>query len=575
MADGTEFQLFPLFMGLFGGLALFLYGLELLSDALKAVAGSRMKDILSRLTTNRFTSVLTGAFVTAVVQSSSVTTVLVVGFVTANLMTMAQSIGVIMGANVGTTVTAQIIAFNVSKYSLLLVTLGFTVYFLGRREKSKKQGLAVLGLGLVFFGMGVMGDAMTPLRGYAPFVEAMARMESLGLGILVGAAFTALIQSSAATTGVVIVLSSQGLLSLPAGIALVLGANIGTCVTALLAAIGKPREAFRASVVHVLFNVLGVLIWLRFIPHLADMVMWMTPDSPGLSGMDKMAAEVPRQIANAHTVFNIANTLIFLPFIGGLARLAGFLVPDLPASEEDPSRARYLDPELFQTPSLAVDRARLEILNMGERVRSMLTRILPAVFCGEKEELLAIRAMDEAVDVLHGRIIVYLGQLSRVGLRDEESRELVILMEAANDLENIGDVIETNLVARGFQRLEEGIRISDATQEVLEGFHGTVQKALELALQAVGQQNAEAARAVVSMKEAVNALADSATLHEARRLVADEPRRLEAYTLEVDILKNQKRVYYFAKRMARGVLVGEEGNRRKRDRGGSRGLRLE
>lgn len=560
MADGSGVQLLPLFMGLLGGLALFLYGLELLSDALKVVAGSRMKDILSRLTTNRFTAVLTGAFVTAVVQSSSVTTVLVVGFVTANLMTMTQSIGVIMGANVGTTVTAQIIAFNVSQYSLLLITLGFAVSFVGRRERTRKQGLAILGLGLVFFGMGIMGDAMTPLRGYAPFVEAMGRMESLGLGILTGAAFTALIQSSAATTGVVIVLSSQGLLSLPAGIALVLGANVGTCITALLAAIGKPREAFRASVVHVLFNVLGVLIWLRFIPHLADFVMWMTPDASGLTGMDKMAAEVPREIANAHTVFNIANTLLFLPFVGVLARLAVFLVPDLPESDEDPSRAKYLDPELLQTPSLAVDRARLEILNMGERVRTMLTRILPAVFKGEREDLQAVRAMDEAVDILHGRIIVYLGRLTRAGLREEESRKLVSLMEAANDLENIGDVIETNLVTQGMQRLDEGIRISDATQEVLTGFHRTIQKALELALQAVGQQNEEAARAVVAMKEAVNALADSATLHEAQRLVADEPRRLEAYTLEVDILKNQKRVYYFAKRMARGVLVGLGGD---------------
>jgi phosphate:Na+ symporter len=284
----------------------------------------------------------------------------------------------------------------------------------------------------------------------------------------------------------------------------------------------------------------------------------MTPDTPGLTGMDRMAAEVPREIANAHTVFNVANTLIFLPFVGLLARFVQFLVPDLPPSAEDPSRPRYLDPELLQTPSLAVDRARLEILNMGERVRSMLSRILPALFQGEKEDLLAIRGMDEAVDVLHGRIIVYLGQVSRVGLREEEAHRLVSLMEAANDLENIGDVIETNLVTLGLQRLEDGVRISEATQEVLEGFHKTVQKALELALQAVGQHNTEAADLVVDMKEAVNALADSATLHEARRLVADEPRRLEAYALEVDILKNQKRVYYFAKRMARSVLMGFE-----------------
>lgn len=555
---GPELDLFTLLLGLLGGLALFLYGLELLSDALKAVAGGRLKDILSRLTTNRFTAVLTGALVTAIVNSSSVTTVLVVGFVTANLMTMAQSVGVIMGANIGTTITTQIIAFNISRYSLLMVALGFAVFFGGRKEKTRKKGLALLGLGLVFFGMGIMGDALSPLRSYPPFVDAMGRMESPGLGILAGALFTALVQASAATTGVVIVLSAQGLLTLPAGIALVLGANIGTCITALLAALGKPREAVRAAVVHVLFNTLGVLIWLMFIGQLAELVIWMTPQAGGMEGLEKMAAETPRQIANAHSVFNVANTLLFLPFVGLLAKGAKLLVPDLPPSQEDPSRARYLDMDLLQTPSLAVDRARLEILNMGEKVRAMVTLILPAVFKGDREELLAIRARDETVDLLHGQIINYLGHLSRGALEEEDAWRLVSLMEAANDLENIGDVIETNLVTLGLQRLEEGIQVSAATREVLEGFHKTVTRALDLALQAVGQRNVEAAEAVVAMKEAVNSLADSATLHVARRLVADEPRRLEAYTLEVDIFKNQKRIYYFSKRMARGVLHGSE-----------------
>lgn len=558
MEGGPELDLFTLLLGLLGGLALFLYGLELLSDALKAVAGGRLKDILSRLTTNRFTAVLTGALVTAIVNSSSVTTVLVVGFVTANLMTMAQSVGIIMGANIGTTVTTQIIAFNISRYSLILVALGFAVFFGGRKELTRKKGLALLGLGLVFFGMGIMGDALSPLRSYPPFIDAMGRMESPGLGILAGALFTALVQASAATTGVVIVLSAQGLLTLPAGIALVLGANIGTCITALLAALGKPREAVRAAVVHVLFNTLGVLIWLMFIGQLAELVVWMTPQAGGMEGLEKMAAETPRQIANAHSVFNVANTLLFLPFVGLLAKGAKLLVPDLPPSQEDPSRARYLDMDLLQTPSLAVDRARLEILNMGEKVRAMVTLILPAVFKGDREELLAIRARDETVDLLHGQIINYLGHLSRGALGEEDAWRLVSLMEAANDLENIGDVIETNLVTLGLQRLEEGIQVSAATQEVLEGFQKTVTKALDLALQAVGQRNVEAAEAVVAMKGSVNSLADSATFHVARRLVADEPRRLEAYTLEVDIFKNQKRIYYFSKRMARGVLHGSE-----------------
>lgn len=556
MTDGDSLRLFPLLMGLLGGLALFLHGLDQLSTSLKAVAGSRMKQILSRLTRNRVTAVLTGALVTAVIQSSSITTVLVVGFVTAGLMTLVQSIGVIMGANIGTTITAQIIAFRVTEYALLLVALGFAVVFLGRRERIRHQGTIILGLGLVFFGMGIMGEAMEPLRSYPPFLELMTRMASPGVGILLGALFTALVQSSSATTGVVIVLASQGFITLPAGIALAFGANIGTCVTALLAALGKPREAFRAALVHVLFNVLGVLVWLAFIDELAGVVVAVSPAAQGLTGMERLAAETPRQIANAHTIFNVANTLIFLPLAGVFGWAAQKLVPERPPLEEEEARARYLDLELIRTPSLAVDRARLELLHMGERVRTMLVHVMPALFQGETEELEEIRSMDEAVDLLHGQIVTYLGRLSMENLSEAESRELITLMEAANDLEAMGDIIETNLVAQGQGRLETGVEVSPATREVLEGFHSKVLQGVDLALQAVAQRNEGAARAVVEMKEEVRRMAESASAHEVRRLVADEPNRVEAYTVEVDILKNLERIYYFSKRMARGVLAG-------------------
>lgn len=554
MTDGSNFELFPLFMGLFGGLALFLFGLDQLSTSLKAVAGGRMKSILSRLTTNRVTAVLSGALVTAVIQSSSITTVLVVGFISAGLMTMVQSIGVIMGANIGTTFTAQIIAFDVAEYALLLVAIGFAVVFVARRKRTKHRGMVLLGLGLVFFGMGIMGEAMAPLREYEPFIRLMSRMEAPGLGILVGALFTALVQSSSATTGVVIVLATQGFITLPAGIALAFGANIGTCVTAFLAALGKPREAARAAGIHVLFNVVGVLIWLPLVHQLADLVMWISPQAPHLTGLDRLAEETPRQIANAHTIFNVANTLLFLPFVGLMSKAVLRFIPDRP--QDDPvAKARYLDLELFQTPALAVDRARLEVLNMGDHVRAMLVRVLPAVFQGEQEDLEELRAMDEAVDRLHGQIVMYLGRLTRENLSNSDSQELVSILEAANDLEAIGDVIETNLVSQGLARIEMGISVSKATQGVLEEFGGRVLRAFDLAIQAVSQRSPQAAEAVVEMKEEVNELVESASLHEVRRLLADEPYRLEAYTLETDILKNLKRVYYFSKRMARGVLM--------------------
>jgi len=545
-------------MGLFGGLALFLFGMEQMADALKAVAGERMKDILGRLTTNRFMGALTGAFVTAVINSSSVTTVLLVGFISAGLMSLAQSVGVIMGANIGSTVTAQLIAFKVTEAALLMIGVGFVMLFVSKRERIRQYGGMLMGLGLVFFGMGVMSDAMSPLRTYEPFLDLMEEMENPFVGILVAALFTGLIQSSAATTGIVIVMASQGLVNLPTGIALAFGANIGTCATAALAAIGKPREAIRAAVVHVLFNVAGVLVWVGFIDQLAEFVRWMSPQYPELSGTERLAAEVPRQVANAHTMFNVANTFLFIWFTSQFARIAEWLVPDKPLGEEAlVVRAKYLDDELLATPSLALDRVRLETLHMGELVQGMMARIMPAILSGNKETLHDIERMDDDVDRLHAQIIEYLGKVSRLSLTQAQTTELLRLMDAVNDLENIGDIIETNLVVLGHERIDEGVSISQPTREVLTNFHVAVNRAVESAVQAVAQKNELAARSVTSMKQEISHIADSAAAHQAQRLVAEEPNRIPAYTIEIDIIEKLKRIYYFAKRMAKTVDVDE------------------
>jgi phosphate:Na+ symporter len=548
-------------LGLLGGLALFLFGMDQMSDALKAVAGERMKDILARLTANRWLGVVTGALVTAVIQSSSVTTVLVVGFITAGFMTLTQSIGVIMGANIGSTLTAQIIAFQVNELALLLIAVGFLPMFLTRKEPWHHYGAATLGIGLIFFGMSVMSEAMAPLRGYPPFLDLMRGLEQPAIGILVGLVFTALIQSSAATTGIVIVLAGQGLINLPAGIALALGANIGTCVTALLACIGKPREAVRAALVHLIFNVAGVLIWFELIGPLAQCVAWLSPAHPELTGVERLAAEAPRQIANAHSLFNIANTLLFIGFTRQFARLVIWLVPERPEEEERVGRARYLDEELLATPALALDRVRMEALRMGDRVQEMLARILPAIIAGNRDSLAEVKAMDDAVDSLHAQIIDYLGKISRLTLTEAQTADLIRLMSAVNDLENIGDVIETNLVVLGNERIDQGLSISQPTREVLNGFHRAVTKSVGGAVQAVAQKNVLAAQTVMDMKQEINRIADSAALHQARRLVAAEPKRIPAYTIEMDIMEKLKRIYYFAKRMAKSVggqPVGQE-----------------
>ncbi len=551
---------FTILISLLGGLAIFLYGMDKMSEALKTIAGSRMKDILGKLTRNRWLGALTGAFVTAVIQSSSVTTVLVVGFITAGLMSLAQSVGFIMGANIGTTITAQIIAFKVTRYALAIIAVGFGMLFIGKRERTRQQGACLMGLGLVFFGMSVMGEAMEPLRSFPPFLDWMVRLETPAVGILAGALFTALIQSSSAATGIVIVLASQGFIALPAGIALIFGANIGTCITALLAAIGKPREAMRAALVHVAFNVAGVVIWLPFINALAQLVSWISPAAEALSGPARLAVDTPRQIANAHSIFNVANTLIFIPFSSQFARLTEKLVPDRPPDEEAEVRAKYLDLELISTPSLALDRVRLEILHLGDRVKVMLVAILPAVLAGSREDLETIANMDDAVDTLHSRIVSYLGKISRAKLAEAETEELIQLMASTNDLENIGDVIETNLVTLGLRRIELGLRISGKTQDVIREFHAAVLKALDASLLAVTQKNEAAARIVTKMKREINRLADSAALHGAERLVVDAPNREETYSMEMNVLENLKRIYYFTKRMCR-VLVPSAGKR--------------
>ncbi len=541
--ESSSIDTFVVVTGLFGGLALFLMGMDRMTSALRVLAGDRMRNILGKLTSNRFVAAGTGAGVTAVIQSSSITTVLVVGFITAGLLTLEQSVGVIMGANIGTTITAQIIAFKVSRYALALVAVGFGIRFLSKNETRRGQGGLLLGLGLVFFGMAVMGEAMGPLSTYEPFQNWMAGMSNPLTGILAGALFTAVIQSSSATTGVVLALAFQGLITLEAGIALVFGANIGTSVTAQLAAIGKPRDALRAAWVHTVFNILGVLLWIAFIPQLANLV-------EGFGG------GLAREIANAHTIFNVVNTVVFIGFTRQFAELVIRFVPDRPEALK--VRPKYLDEGLIRTPSLALDRARLELLRLADRVRGMLAAVVPAVMSGTSGALVTIEAMDDEVDSLYASILEYLGRLSKEELGSRDSDELFQLMEATNNLEAIGDIIETNLVQLGLSRIEQDLVVSEETRLLISGFHQQVQEAFELAMVAVTQKNEAAASRVTAMKTHVNAVARKVELHEVARLIADEPNRIATYAFETDLIAHLKRIFYFTRRTARVAVPAPE-----------------
>lgn len=383
-------------VGLLGGLAIFLYGMDKMAASLKRAAGEQMKSLLARFTTNRVTGVLTGASITAVIQSSSVTTVLVVGFISAGLMSLQQAVGVIMGANIGTTITAQIVAFKITSAALAIIAIGFTTQLVAKLETHRHYGNILFGLGMIFLGMNLMSDAMSPLRYYQPFIDTMAHMDNLFVAILLATLFTALVQSSSATTGIVIVLAGQGFITLEMGIALAMGANMGTCITALLAAIGKTQEAIQAAAIHISFNLAGVILWLPFIAALSHASIWISPSYDTLHGIERLSAELPRQIANANTLFNLLNTLIMLPFAHLFVRLVRKILPAYPRSstasvqEQKKLTPKYLSDELLNTPDIALDHAQLEIGRIGRRVCNMLNTLPPFLHGstkGKKREL--------------------------------------------------------------------------------------------------------------------------------------------------------------------------------------------
>jgi phosphate:Na+ symporter len=554
---GQDIDWLQLGMGLFGGLALFLFGMDQMSDGLKAAAGDSLKNVLAKLTSNRFSGALTGAFVTAILNSSSVTTVLVVGFITAGIMNLAQSIGVIMGANIGSTFTAQIVAFNITQYALLPVAIGFLMLFTAKQDKIRYYGMMVMGLGLVFFGMGVMSQAMNPLRTYQPFLDLMQTMENPLLGILVGAVFTALVQSSAATTGIAIVMASEGLLSLPAGIALALGSNVGTCATAMLASIGKPTEAVRAAVAHVVFNVAGVVLWVGLIHYLADLVTWMSPSYPELEGAARSAKEVPRQIANAHTSFNVINTFLFIGFTTQLARLVEWLVPAKAPKAGVIVAPKYLDPAATTVPALALEQVRLEFGHMGAITQTMFDGFTPAIRQRDTSLLKEIILRDDQVDILHDAIMQYMQTLRSEELNEEQSREFAQLLSATDNLESIADTVEIELGQVAQQFIDKDVHLSPQSQELFQDLLAAVSTALADAVQAVRDNDQEAAQRVMSVKGDVRRISDSFVEFKAQRLVQESPDYLLRLRLEMTAADQIRRVYTLAKRIAKTALPAE------------------
>ncbi|CAB3805613.1 hypothetical protein LMG28688_06207 [Paraburkholderia caffeinitolerans] len=553
--DQASLNLVPMFGLLIGGLALFLLGLQFMTGGFKAIAGSRLQALIGILTANRFRGVLAGALVTAVLNSSTITTVLLVGFVSAGLMTLAQSVPMIMGANIGSTVTAQIIAFDVSKLTPFMLAIGFALYAFGKRELIRRVGEVVMGLGLLFLGIEFMGDATRPLRTYPPFIDAMQNMEHPLLGILAGAIFTAIVQSSAATLAIVIALGAQGLMPLDAGIALILGANVGTCGTALLASIGKSTEAIQVGVVHLIFNVLGVLFWAFFIPQMADLARFVSPAYPELHGVARLAAETPRQVANTHTIFSVANTLVLIWFSGGIARLARMIVRSREPETKPIGNPAYLDETSMAVPSLGLQRVRLEVIRLGDEVVGIVRDGAHVVVSGSIEEINALLERDKEADRLSAEILHYIGQLSKTEHSEEEGRWMVGFTQIVTSLESVGDLIGTNLMAVSQQRLTEQIELTRLNDVANSRFAEVVVENLGAVIAAIGGPDADAASRDAGTKAEIKALAVQARQGVLGDLDLAQKSAVLDYQLAVDMIELYRQIARLSRGMAK--VVGE------------------
>lgn len=519
---------------LLGGLALFLHGMNVMTDGLKAAAGSNMKRFLKAMTKNRWTSLLAGTGITAIIQSSSVTTVLAVGFVSAGLLSFQSTLGVILGANLGTTITAQIIAFKITSASWVMIAFGYLFRAIFSKKSYKEVGTIILGLGMVFLGMTVMSEATEPLKTYEPFIHLMKGLDNYLLAILIGTVFTAAVQSSSATTGVVIVLASQGLISTHGGIAIILGANIGTCVTALLSALGKPREAMRVAVAHIFFKVAGVALWFGFIDHLAELVEFISKDPA-------------RQIANAHTIFNAANTLLFIWLVHPVAKLILWLVPERKKEE------KTLFPELhsyfLEDKSMALDLASQSIVKLGKRTLKIIDKGINIATTGTGAELAGLRRKDESVDRGHAEILRFLQQIRRMTLSNEEAKKLELQVEAVNVLETAADLITTNLVEAAEHRIEKGFQPSETTLSMLT-------KLYDLAASAFASALDEFSGKEIPGNDALNKETFKTQFQEVRsyltqRLTEEDEMRISIYRFESEILEAIRRLHSLSRRLER------------------------
>ena len=492
-------------IGLLGGLGLFLYGMQMMSNGLEAAAGNRMKKILEKLTANRFLGVVVGAVITAVIQSSSATTVMVVGFVNSGMMTLQQAVWIIMGANVGTTITGQLIALDVGAIAPLFAFIGVAFIVFLKNEKLHHYGKIIAGLGILFIGMDMMSAAMVPLRESETFVNIITRFSNPGLGILAGAIFTAIIQSSSASVGILQALASSGVIGLPQAVYVLFGQNIGTCITAVLASIGTSRVAKRTTIIHLLFNIIGTTLF--------TIICILTPFTTLVEGFTPN--NVSAQIANMHTIFNITTTILLIPFGTYLAKLATRILPDLPEERDDVMHLEYIQPFIpienrgetkIGISAIAITAIRNELIRMTQMTRENVGLSFDAVHDNNLALVEDVRNREEYIDYLNKEISKYISRMLVKERNPKDSQYMSALFKVCGNLERIGDhamnICEyTNMIK------EKQITFSKEVMVQIEQMKEVCCDALDLLLD--NQANSENLHSIESIEQKIDDMTES------------------------------------------------------------------
>lgn len=459
---------------LLGGLGMFLYGMKIMSDGLENAAGDRMRRTLEVLTSNRLLAVAVGAAVTSLVQSSSATTVMAVGFVNAGLMSLVQATGVIMGANIGTTITAQLIAFQLTDMASIVLFIGMLLTVFTRKKRYNHIGHIVLGFGLLFVGISLMSNAMTPLRHNEEFTRYLVNFNNPVLGVIIGAVFAAVMQSSSASLGILQALAMTGILGLNTAVFIILGQNIGTCITAILAAIGTSANSKRTAGIHLMFNLIGTAIFIIILAVYPGIVLLVESWSVG---------NVPRQIANFHTLFNVTVTLMLFPFSTLLVRLVSYIIPERIDPDAVEKRLIYLDERIAQTPGIALSQTLKEIYRVGEIVNSNIAMALQAFFEKSEEKAQKVLETEKAVDFLCDSIAKYLIEFPSKDIPERDLKILAGLHHVIIDMERISDHAE-NIAEFAIALSEKRKDMSDDANEELRLMSATTIELLSAGLDA-------------------------------------------------------------------------------------------